>query len=178
MYHRSRKARGEHEFIGASRRGDRQPRRDLSSRLRRIINEAADDFVQTGACPTHAMVIDVQGKGVILMPDCLPDDNTKDVFASVIARTAADLNAVAVVFLAEIWMPGENWDGVTAPSQCADRREALFASAETFDSTSAFLWPILRDTAGVRLGECKALGAEYEGGRFADLLRRPDDGQC
>ncbi len=87
-----------------------------------------------------------------------------------IARTAADLNAVAVVFLAEIWMPGENWDGVTAPSQCADRREALFVSAETFDTTAAFLWPILRNTAGVRLGEREFLGAEYEGGRFAGLL--------
>ena len=170
MYHGNRKARGENKFIRASRRGDRQPWRDLPSRLLRIINEAADDFDQTGVCPTHAIVIDGKGKGAVLLPDCLPDENTKDVFASMIARTAANLNAVAVVFLTEIWMPGENWDGETAPSQCADRREALFVSAETFNTTAAFLWPILRDTAGVRLGERQFLGAEYNGGRFADLL--------
>lgn len=170
MHNGNRKARGDNKFIGASRRRDRSPRPDLSSRLLRIINEAADDFDRTGVCPTHAMVLDAQGKGVVLLPDCLPDENTKDAFAGVIARAAADLDAVAVVFLAEIWMPGGNWDGVTAPSQCADRREALFVSAETFDTTAAFLWPILRDTAGVRLGERQSLGAEYEGGRFAGLL--------
>jgi hypothetical protein len=176
MHNGNRKARGDNKFIGASRRRDRSPRPDLSSRLLRIINEAADDFDQTGVCPTHAIVLDPQDKGVVLLPDCLPDENTKDVFACVIARTAAGLDAVAVIFLAEIWMPGENWDGVTAPSQCADRREALFVSAETFNTTAAFLWPILRDTGGVRLGERQSLGSEYEGGRFADLLVRSGEG--
>ncbi len=177
MRNGNRKTRGEGEFVGESGRRDGQVPDDLSLRLLRIINEAADDFDQTGVCPTHAIVIDGKGKGAVLLPDCLPDENTKDVFAGLIARTAADLNAVAVVFLAEIWMPGENWDGVTAPSQCADQREALFVSAETFDTTAAFLWPILRDTAGVRLAERQSLGAEYEGGRFAGLLPRPGDGQ-
>lgn len=175
MYYRNRKAGREHEFAGASSRGDCQPRRHLRSRLLRIIMDAADQFDQQGACPTHAIVIDRQGESSTLLPNCLPDRNTKDVFADAIARTAADMSAVAVVFLTEIWMPGERWDGVTPPSQCADRCEALFASAETFDGTTAFLWPIHRDTAGVRLGECTPVSGSTDR-RFVGLLRRPDAG--
>lgn len=175
MYYGNRKATKEHSFTVASSRGDRPPR-DLSSIVLRIITDAAEDFAENGACPTHAFVIDGRGEGVILLPECLPDDNTKDLFADAIARAAADLNAVAVIFLSEVWMPGDNWDGVTPPSQCVDRREALFATAETAAGTTAFYWPIRRDAEGVRLGECTPVSGGPAEGRFTGLLRRPDAG--
>ena len=175
MYYGNRKATKEHSFTGASSRGDRTPS-DLSSIVLRIITDTAADFAENGACPTRAFVIDGRGEGVILWPERLPDDNTKDFFAEAIAQAAADLNAIAVVLLAEAWMPGESWDGVTPPSQCVDRREVLLATAETADGSTAFVWRIHRDAGDVRLGECTPVSGGFTEGRFVGLLRRPDPG--
>ena len=139
-----------------------------------IVTRGVEAFVHQGACPTHAVVIDGHGKPTFLVPQCLPDDNVKSCFAGLIAETANELHAVAVVFLAETWVSGDNWDGVTPVSQCADRREALMATVEIGAEAVVFLWPILRDGTNVHLGECKQLSAEFITGRFVGLLRLRD----
>ena len=139
-----------------------------------IVTRGVEAFVHQGACPTHAVVIDGHGKPTFLVPQCLPDDNVKSCFSGLTAETANERHAVAVVFLAETWVSGDNWDGVTPVSQCADRREALMATVEIGAEAVVFLWPILRDDTSVRLGECKQLDAELATGRFVGLLRRQD----
>ena len=147
---------------------------DLRALVMDIVTRGVEAFVHQGACPTHAVVIDGHGKPTFLVPQCLPDDNVKSCFAGVIAETANEVHAVAVVFLAETWVSGDNWDGVTPVSQCADRREALMATVEIGAEAGVFLWPILRDGTNVHLGECKQLDAEFTPGRFVGLLRRWD----
>ena len=164
---------------GAKNPSRRRPNRDGQSYsfdpgvlVMDIVTCGVEAFVHQGACPTRAVVIDGHGKPTFLVPQCLPDDNVKSCFAGVIAETANELQAVAVVFLAETWVSGDNWDGVTPVSQCADRREALMATVEIGAEAVVFLWPILRDGTNVHLGECKQLDGEFTTGRFVGLLRR------
>jgi hypothetical protein len=166
---------------GAKNPSRRRPNRgenlysfDVGALVMNIVTRGVEAFVHQGACPTHAVVIDGHGKPTFLVPQCLPDDNVKSRFAGVIAETANELQAVAVVFLAETWVSGDNWDGVTPVSQCADRREALMATVEIGAEAVVFLWPILRDGTNVHLGECKQLDAEFTTGRFVGLLRQRD----
>ena len=166
---------------GAKNPSRRRPNRgenlhsfDLRALVMDIVTRGVEAFVHQGACPTHAVVIDGHGKPTFLVPQCLPDDDVKSRFAGMVAETADEVHAVAVVFLAETWVSGDNWDGVTPVSQCADRREALMATVEIGAETGVFLWPILRDGTNVHLGECKQLDGEFTTGRFVGLLRRRD----
>ena len=139
--------------------------REITDRLVTFTAETFDD-----GCP-HAFVVDACGGCVCVMPDVSMQD--KDCFAEAVAQVAEEADAVAVVVVAKSWVTGDDWDGVTPPSQCPGRREVLLAAVETAYGTSAHLWPILRSGNSVSLGECVVKCGDGFTGRFAGLLRRP-----
>ncbi len=140
--------------------------REITDRLVTFTAETFDD-----GCPVHAFVVDACGKTVFVMPDESMQD--KGCFAEAIAQIAEETDAVAVVVVDKSWVTGDDWDGVTPPSQCPGRREMLLAAVETADGTSMHLWPILRNGNSVSLGECVVECGDGFTGRFAGLLRRP-----
>lgn len=137
---------------------------------------AAEDFDRLGSSPTHAIVIDPYGERLLLMPAFMRDVQDKECFTDAIAQAATDCDAVAVVFVGESWINDIALDGVTPPSQCLNRWEALMATVETADGMSMHLWPILRNGNSVRLGECGVKCCDDFGGRLTGLLRPPRPG--
>ncbi len=140
--------------------------REITDRLLTFTAKTFDD-----GCPAHALVVNACGEFVCVMSD--GSTRGMDCFADSVAHVADEGDAVAVMVVRKSWVAGDDWDGVTPPSQCPGRWEALAATVETAEGMSMHLWPILRNGNSVRLGECVVKCGDVCAGRLTGLLRRP-----
>ena len=131
---------------GAKNPSRRRPNRDgqshsfdLAALVMDIVARGLKAFVDEGECHTHAVVIDRHGRPALRVPQCLPDDNVKSCFASVVAETANEVHAVAVVFLTEAWVSGErpSWPPSRSARKQGSSSGRFYATARMFTLESA-----------------------------------------
>ena len=130
---------------------------------------------RSGAVPATLFMQGEAGPVMFVAPR-MPDERSKDAFATAAKLMCVAHGATATVFVGEGWSrfakPGEPLDATKMPSQCADRQEILMLMGETRHECNPKLMPIIRSDSGKFLGfgEAHETKADHMEGRFAQFL--------